>query len=177
MVKKLFLAVVLALAAVLLYAATRPDTFAVQRSLRIQAAPQKIHALINDLHQFNTWNPYDKKDTAMQGHYRGPAAGPGARYEFKGNQDVGVGSLEITASSPQQVRMQLDMREPLAASNTITFTLAPAPAGEGTEVTWAMQGACPYVARLLGVFIDMDTMIGRDFEAGLAALRLRAEQG
>lgn len=175
MLKKILLAIVLAVAAVLIYAATRPDTFAVQRGLRIQAPPQKIHALINDLHQFNTWNPYDKKDPAMQRLYRGPAAGPGARYEFKGNQDVGVGSLEITGSNPLQVSMRLDMSEPMAASNTITFTLAPA--GETTEVTWAMQGACPYFAKLLGVFIDMDTMIGRDFEAGLAALRLHAEQG
>lgn len=175
MLKKIFLALALALAAVLIYAATRPDTFVLQRSLRIQAPAQKIHGLINDLRQFNTWNPYDRKDPAMQGRYRGPGAGPGARYEFKGNQDVGVGSLEITASSAQQVSMRLDMSEPMAASNTITFTLAPA--GDGTEVTWAMQGACPYFAKLMGVFIDMDTMIGRDFEAGLAALRLRAEQG
>jgi hypothetical protein len=174
MFKSLLFVVLLAIAAVLLYAATRPDTFALQRSLRIQAPPAKIHALINDLRQFNTWNPYEKKDPALQGSYRGPTAGPGARYEFKGNRDVGAGSLEITGSQAQQVTMRLDMTEPMQASNTITFTLVPR--GDATEVTWAMQGASPYVARLMGVFLNMDDMIGRDFESGLAALKARAEQ-
>ena len=96
MVKSILIIAVLALAGLLLFAATRPDTFSLQRSIVIQAPPDKIHALINELRQFNTWNPYDKKDPAMQGSYRGPAAGPGARYEFKGNKEVGEGSLEIT---------------------------------------------------------------------------------
>src|SRR5512139_1797308 len=125
MVKSLFLVIALGLAGLLTYAATRPDTFRLQRSLLIDAPPAKIHALINDLRQFNTWNPYEKKDPALQGSYRGPTAGPGARYEFRGNRDVGAGSLEITGSQAQQVTMRLDMTEPLPASNTITFTLVP----------------------------------------------------
>lgn len=174
MLKTTLLVAVLAVAGLLLYAATRPDTFALQRSLRIQAPPQKIHALINDLRQFNTWNPYEKKDPAIQGSYRGPAAGPGARYEFKGNKDVGEGSLEIIASAPHRVDMRLDMSAPMQVSNNIAFTLAPGT--DGTEVTWSMQGASPYFAKLLGIFLDMDTMVGRDFEAGLATLKARAEQ-
>lgn len=174
MLKTILLVAVLAIAAVLFYAATRPDTFSLQRSLWIQAPPARIHALINDLRQFNTWNPYEKKDPAIQGHYPGPTAGPGARYEFKGNRDVGEGSLEIVDSAAQQVTMRLDMTAPMQGSNTITFTLVPREAG--TEVTWAIQGASPYVAKLMGIFLNMDDMIGRDFESGLVALKARAEQ-
>lgn len=175
MLKSILLLLALGLAGLLAYAATRPDTFRLQRSITVNAPPDRIHALINDLRQFNTWNPYEKKDPAIQGSYRGPAAGPGARYEFRGNQDVGAGSLEIIDSrAPSRVALRLDMSAPMAASNFIEFTLAPR--ANGTEVTWAMEGNCPYVAKLMGIFLDMETMIGRDFEAGLANLKARAEQ-
>jgi hypothetical protein len=175
MVKSILLVVGLALAGLLVFAATRPDRFSVQRSITVNAPPAKIHPLINDLHQFNTWNPYEKKDPQIKGSYRGPAAGPGARYEFQGNKDVGAGSLEIIDSrTPATVALRLDMTAPMAASNIITFTLRPY--GQGTEVTWAMEGASPFIGKLIGIFIDMDTMIGRDFEAGLVNLKARAEQ-
>lgn len=174
MVKSILLVLVLALAGLLVFAATRPDRFSLQRSITVHAPPAKIHALINDLRQFNTWNPYEKKDPQIQGRYGGPAAGPGARYEFQGNKDVGAGSLEIITSAPQQVALRLDMTAPMTASNTITFTLRPY--GQGTEVIWAMEGASPYFAKLIGIFLDMDAMIGHDFEAGLASLKARAEQ-
>jgi len=175
MIRNILIVVVLAIAGLLVFAATRPDTFTLRRSLLIQAPPDKLHALINNMRAFNTWNPYDKKDPAMQGSYSGPAAGPGARYAFKGNKDVGEGSLEITDSAPGQVGMRLDMSAPMEAHNQITFTLVPR--GQGTEVTWAMEGACPFIAKLMGVFINMDAMIGRDFEAGLASLQQIAERG
>ena len=174
MLKSGLIIAVLALAGLLLFAATRPDTFTLQRSIVIQALPGPLHAQINALRAFNTWNPYNQKDPAIQGSYSGPEAGPGARYAFKGNKEVGEGSLEIIASTPTQVTMRLDMRAPMQASNTLTFTLVPR--GTATEVTWAMQGACPFVAKLMGVFINMDAMIGRDFEAGLASLKARAER-
>jgi len=175
MIRNILIVLVLAFAGLLVFAATRPDTFTLRRSLLIQAPPDKLHALINDMRAFNTWNPYDKKDPAMQGSYSGPAAGPGARYAFKGNKDVGEGSLEITSSAPGQVGMRLDMSAPMQVSNSITFTLQPR--GAATEVTWAMEGASPFIAKLMGVFINMDAMIGRDFEAGLASLKTIAERG
>ena len=174
MIRNILIVVVLAFAGLLVFAATRPDTFTFQRSLLIQAPPEKLHPLINDMRAFNTWNPYDKKDPAMLGSYSGPAAGPGARYTFKGNKDVGEGSVEITDSAPNQVGMRLDMSAPMEAHNQITFRLTPR-AG-GTEVSWAMRGDCPYIAKLMGVFIDMDAMIGRDFETGLASLKAIAER-
>lgn len=175
MIKTIALLLVLAIGALLLYAASRPKVMAVQRSALIQAPAEKIHPLINDLHRFNTWNPYEKKDPAIKGSYRGPASGPGAGYDFEGNKDVGKGSIQITgAVVPASVTMELHMIEPMEGRNTIAFTLAPR--GEATEVTWAMHGPSPFIARLAGVFFDMDRMIGRDFEAGLANLKSVAEQ-
>jgi hypothetical protein len=173
MLKTIALLAVGGIAALLLYAAARPDQFQVARSTTVQAPPEKLHALINDLHAFNTWNPYERKDPQLRGEYRGPQAGPGAAYHFQGNREVGSGSLQILASEPRKVTMQLHMLEPFEGRNTLEFILAPA--GSGTEVTWAMRGASPFMARLVGVFMDMDRMIGRDFEAGLAALKQRAE--
>lgn len=176
MLKLIALVVVAAISAVLITAATKPDTFVVQRKTHIAATPEQVYAQINDLQRFNAWNPYNKKDPAIQGRYRGPAAGPGATYEFQGNKDVGRGRLAIAAATPASlVRMKLDMLDPFEAHNDVSFTLAPS-AG-GTEVTWAMQGPLPYVAKIAHLFFDMDRMVGRDFEAGLADLKAQAERG
>ena len=158
----------------LLFAATRPGTFAVQRSTRIHAAPERLFGMINDMHQFNNWNPYNKKDPAMQGSYRGPAAGPGAAFDFSGNKNAGTGSLEIVESEPRKVTMRLDMKKPLEGHNMVEFRLVRH--GNETEVTWAMHGASPFIAKLAGIFMNMDHMIGRDFEAGLASLKAQAER-
>jgi len=164
-----------AIAALLLYAATRPDTFSVRRTASIKAPAEKIHPLINDLRRFNTWNPYDKKDPNIKGSYRGPLSGPGAGYDFEGNKDVGKGSIQIVDSaSPTKVTMKLDMLEPFEGHNVVEFTLAPR--GDATEVTWAMHGPSPFIGKVMGVIFDMDRMIGRDFEAGLANLRAVAER-
>ena len=174
MLKSIALILAVALAALLLYAATRPDTFAVQRSALIQASPDKLFPLINDLHQFNTWNPYARKDPAMRIDYRGPASGPGAAFDFSGNKDAGKGSIEVTGGqAPTRVDMRLDMVEPFEGHNQIAFTLTPQ--GQATQVTWAMHGPSPYLSKVVGIFLDMDHMIGRDFEAGLARLKATAE--
>lgn len=162
-----------AVGALLLYAASRPDSFRVERSATVHASPAKLHALINDLHQFNTWNPFEKGDPKAQGHYEGPPAGPGATYRFAGGSS-GSGSLRILDSAPTRVRMELHMREPMEARNEVRFTLQPH--GDATQVTWSMEGATPFVGKLIHVFIDMDRMVGGQFEAGLADLKQRAER-
>jgi uncharacterized protein YndB with AHSA1/START domain len=174
MLKTFALALAAALAFLLIVAAARPDTFAVQRSVSIQAPPDTVFALINDLHAFSTWSPYEKKDPAMKKHYSGPAAGRGAAQAWEGNREVGKGRLEITdATAPSRVTMELHMIEPLEGRNTVVFTLQPH-AGT-THVSWAMHGPAPYLSKLMGMFFDMDAMIGRDFEAGLAELKRAAE--
>jgi len=174
MIKTLALVGAAALGLLLAYAATRPDGFTIARSATVNAPPEKVHALINDLRAFNTWNPFDKKDPNIRGVYRGPAAGPGAHYAFQGNQEVGSGTLEIVRSEPQQVTMRLDMLEPFEAHNTVQFSLARR--GNATEVTWVMDGRTPYLAKIIHIFLDVDRMVGGEFEKGLAALKARAER-
>lgn len=174
MIKIIAFAVLVLVAGVLVFAATKPDTFRVQRTASINAPAEKIFPLINDLHRFNTWNPYEKKDPAIKGIYSGTESGKGARYAFDGNKDVGRGSLEITDSAaPTRVAMQLRMTAPMQADNNIEFTLEPR--GTATSVTWSMHGGMPFVAKLMSVFVDMDKTIGKDFETGLANLKAVAE--
>lgn len=176
MLKTLALAVVVLIAAVLLFAATRPDSFRVQRSLSIAAPPAKIFPLINDLHAFQTWSPYEKKDPAMKRTHSGPASGPGASYAWDGNKEIGVGSMQITeAVAPDRVTMKLDFLQPFEAHNIVDFTLVPNGYGS-TEVTWALHGPSPFVSKLMGLVFDMDKMVGRDFDEGLASLKALAEK-
>ena len=175
MLKTVLLIVAAAIALLLIYASTRPDTFAVERSTTIAAPAAKLFPLINDLRQFNTWNPYARKDPAMKAAYSGPASGPGAVFDFQGNQDVGKGRISVTAvTEPSLVTMQLDMWEPFEGHNEVRFTLVPD--GAGTRVTWAMQGPSAFITKLMGLFFNMDQMIGKDFEAGLAHLKALAEK-
>jgi carbon monoxide dehydrogenase subunit G len=174
MLKTIAIIAVAAIGLVLIVAAFRPDTFRVQRSVRIAAPPAAIHSWINNVERMNSWSPFVKKDPNIKGTYRGPAAGPGAAYDFDGNREVGKGSVEITGSTPEKITMKLDMREPMEGHNVIEFTLAPQ--GKETEVTWAMHGPSPYIAKLMGLVFNMDKMIGGAFEAGLADLKSRAER-
>ena len=175
MFKTLGIIVAVALAGLLLFAATRADDLRVERKLVIAAPPERLYPLINDLHNFNRWNPYLAKDLALKGSYEGPNAGPGAKYSWKGNKDVGTGSMEIKSNTePKLVVMRLLFVEPFAGDNVLEFGLKPA--GDGrTEVSWTMHGPQAYVSKLMGVFISMDKMIGADFETGLANLRKVAE--
>jgi hypothetical protein len=158
---------------VLAYASTLPDRFQVQRSLSIRASPDKIFPLINDLHAFNTWNPFDKKDPSIKGNYSGPASGTGAIYAFESGI-AGTGRVEILgAAAPSKVTMRLLMSKPIAADNRVTFTLEPE--GDATQVTWTMDGGLPFVGKLIHLVINMDKMVGNDFDSGLADLKALAE--
>ena len=175
MLKTVLLIVVAAIALLLIYAATRPDTFAVERSTTIAAPADQLFPLINDMRQFNRWNPYARKDPAMKVGYSGPVAGPGAVFDFHGNKEVGRGRISITgATAPSSVTLQLDMWEPFEGHNTVNFTLVPD--GAGTRVTWAMHGPSVFITKLMGIFFNMDQMIGKDFEVGLANLKTLAEK-
>ena len=171
--KTLALIAAVGVLAVLAYAATRPDTFRVARSATVQAPPEKLHALINDLRAFNTWNPFGKGDTRNRGEYRGPQDGPGATYVFGGGS-AGDGTLRILDSAPTAVRMELHMVKPMEARNEVQFLLQPR--GNATDVTWQMKGGQPFLGKLMGVFMDMDRMVGGQFESGLADLKQRAER-
>ena len=174
MVKLIVLGFAVLLVAVLVFAATKPDTFQVQRTVSIAAPPETIFPLINDFRSWGAWSPYEKKDPAMKRTYSGAERGPGSVYGWEGNGQVGKGRIEIAGSTPPStVVIKMDMIKPIAAHNVIEFRLQPN--GRSTSVTWAMQGRTPYISKLMSVFFDMDRMIGNDFEAGLANLKSVAE--
>jgi hypothetical protein len=169
------IAVVIAVAvvAVLVYAATKPDKFGVQRAANIGAPPEKIFPLIDDLHAHTSWSPFEK-DPNMKRTHSGAARGKGAVYEWEGNRQVGAGRLAIIDSTPSKVTMALDMLKPFEAHNVVEFTLEPK--GGSTNVTWAMRGRQPYMAKLMSTFINCDKMVGSQFEEGLVKLKVLAEK-
>jgi uncharacterized protein YndB with AHSA1/START domain len=163
------------LAGLLVFAATKPDTFRVQRATRIDAPPETIFALIEDFHRWSSWSPWEHRDPAMRRIHSGAEKGRGAVYAWEGNRQVGQGRMEIAqASPPSKVTISLDFIKPFPARNVTEFILEPT-AGS-TNVTWAMHGSSPYMAKLMQVFFSMDRMVGRDFEAGLANLKAAAER-
>jgi len=167
--------VVAAIALVLAIAMTKPDEFVVQRSVRIKAAPEKVYPRLVDCREWPAWSPWEKLDPAIERSLSGPASGPGAVYAWKGNRDVGRGRMEIKdAQAPSRVSIQLDFIEPFEARNRTEFTLVPG--ADATEVTWRMSGPSPHVTKVMSVFFDMDAVIGKDFEAGLANLKAASER-
>jgi uncharacterized protein YndB with AHSA1/START domain len=165
----------IAIAGVFGYAAMQPETFRIARSATIKAPAEKIYPLMSDFRRGMEWSPYEKKDPNMKRTFSGPASGKGAVYDFDGNSEVGAGRLEITdATPPSRVVLRLDMVKPFAASNTIEYSILPK--GDGSEVTWAMHGQQPLLARVMCLFFNMDKMVGTDFEQGLANLKTIAEK-
>ena len=162
-------------AAVLIYAASKPNDFRVQRSLAIKAPPEKIYAQIADLKGWQAWSPYEKKDPAMKRTLSGAPSGKGAIYEWEGNKNVGTGRMEIVeANAPLKIAIKLDFLKPFEAHNTAEFTMVPA--GDATNVTWAMYGPSAFMMKVMGTFMNMDKMVGDDFAIGLASLKALVEK-
>jgi uncharacterized protein YndB with AHSA1/START domain len=175
MLKAILAVVVVLIAIVLFLAARKPDSFRVQRSASIKAPPEKIFPFLNDFNRWAAWSPWEKKDPAMKRTYGTITSGKGAEYAWEGNKEVGQGRMEITESSvPSKLVLKLDFLKPFEAHNTVEFTLQPQ--GDSTTVTWAMQGPTPFIGKIMNVFIDMDSMVGKDFETGLANLKAAAEK-
>ena len=168
--------VVVAVAGLLVYAATMPDTFRVARSIAVNAPPETIFPLIEDYRRWPAWSPYEDKDPQMKRSFSAVTAGPGATYAWDGDSNVGAGTMTTIETIPaRKVAIRLTMVKPISASNTVTFDLAPQQ--QGTSVTWAMSGSVPYVAKIMHVFFDVDKMVGGDMETGLARLKAAAEKG
>ncbi len=162
------------IAAVLGVAATRPDSFRMQRTRRINARPERILPHITDFRRWAAWSPFEKLDPAMKKTHTGSPSGKGAVYEWEGNSKAGKGRMEITdVTAPGTVTIAMHFLKPFEAHNTAQFTLEPN--GEATDVTWAMYGPSPFVTKVMGVFVSMDSLIGKDFEQGLANLKSVAE--
>jgi uncharacterized protein YndB with AHSA1/START domain len=162
---------VLALA---VFVATRPDKCRYERTAAVAAPPEVVFGIVNDLTRWRSWSPYDKRDPAMKVSLSGPAAGPGASYTWDGNGQVGEGRMTITEAAPdERVTMRLQFERPFKCDNVVNFLIAPA-AGGGSRVTWAMDGNNTLVGKAMSAVINMDKMIGKDFEQGLANLDMVA---
>jgi Polyketide cyclase / dehydrase and lipid transport len=168
----------IAIAIVLVFAATKPDTFRVRRAIAVKASPERIFPLINDFHQWASWSPWEGKDPSMKRSYSGAGSGKGAVYGWDGNKNVGTGRMEILEAGPSKIVIKLDFLKPFEAHNIAEFTLLPQ--GEGTNVVtnvvWEMHGPAPFMSKVMQVFMNMDNMVGKDFEAGLANLKKLTEK-
>jgi len=167
--KNFAIAVLLAIVALAGFVATRPSEFLIVRSRTLAAPPEVVHAYVNDLHKWGEWSPWEKIDPGMQREYSGPPAGPGASYHWVGNEEVGEGRMTITGSvPPDSVTILLEFLKPFQATNTAQFDILRS--GLGTEVTWSMSGHNNFVAKAMSLVMNMDKMVGGNFEKGLADL-------
>lgn len=163
-----------AVAGVFAFAATRPDSFRVARFATIQAPPEVIAAQVNDFRAWRAWSPYETLDPALKRTYAGPAAGVGAVYAYEGDDKVGAGRMEILEASPSRTVVALNFIRPMEARKVAEFTYEPQPGG-ATRVTWAMNGSMPLMGKVMSLVFDMDAMVGKDFETGLAKLKKVSE--
>ena len=174
-IKIIGIVVVVLIAAVLGFAMTKPDSFSVQRTANIKAPPEKIFPLIIDLHSWGSWSPWEKLDPTMKRTYSGAQSGKGAVYEWEGNAKIGTGRMEIVdATPPSKVAIKLDFLKPIEGHNIAEFTLEPQ--GDSTNVTWIMRGPAPFISKVIQVFVSMDSMVGKEFDTGLASLKSIAEK-
>lgn len=173
MLRIVVIIIILAIIVALVYAATKPDTFRIERSKKIKAPPEKIAPFINDFHNMQTWSAWEKVDPAMKRTYSGAASGVGAKYAWEGNKNIGSGSMEITESIPTKIAMKLNFTAPFEAHNIVEFTLTPN--GDSTTVNHAMFGPNPYISKLMGLIFSTEKMVGPKFEEGLAQLKTFAE--
>ena len=166
--------VALLVVALFVFISVRPDSFRLERSTSITAAPEAVFVLINNFHEWSKWSPWDKIDPELKRTFSGPASGVGAVYEWAGNNKAGSGRMEITGSVPNaKITIKLDFLKPFEAHNTAEFTLVRE--GSATRVTWAMFGPNNFMAKLMQTFISMDKMVGGDFEKGLTSMKAAAE--
>ncbi len=165
--------IVAVLVVLLLVAAGKPKIFRIQRSLTINAPPEKIAPLILDFHQWKLWSPYENLDPAMRRTYSGAPSGKGAIYNWDSDGKAGNGRMEILSADIQMVVIKLDFEKPFKANNTAEFLFVPQHGA--TNVTWAMFGPHPFMMRFMCLFMNVDKMVGSDFEKGLASLKAAAE--
>ena len=172
--KKILIAVVAVVVVLVIVIATRPADFHVERSTNVSAPAPVAFDQVNDLHNWQAWSPWAKRDPAAKNSFEGPPAGEGAKFSWAGNSDVGEGSMTIVESRPNElVKFRIDFLKPFAASHTAQFDFKPS--GDQTSVRWSMDGKCNFISKALCLFMSMDKMMGPDFEQGLASMKSIAE--
>ena len=170
MLKKILIAVGIIVVVFVIIVAMQPADYRVVRSASMSAPAPAVFAQVNDFHNWEAWSPWAKRDPAMKQTYEGAAAGTGAIYTWTGNKEVGEGRMTLTESRPSElIRINLEFIKPFASSCTTEFTFKPE--GDQTGVTWSMAGKNNFIAKAFCMFMNMDKMIGGDFEQGLAKMK------
>ena len=174
MLKKIFLALIALMVVFAVVVTLQPASYRIFRSVKIAAPPATVFAQVNDFHKWDAWSPWAKLDPAMKTTFEGPDAGTGAIYKWVGNKDVGEGQMTLLESKPNElVRIKLDFLKPFADTSTTEFTFQPD--GDQTNVNWSMSGNRNFVSKAVCLFMNLDKLIGGDFEKGLAKLKADAE--
>jgi hypothetical protein len=151
-------------------AAMQPAEFRIARSATISAAAADVFAQVNDFHKWDAWSPWAKIDPTMKQVYEGAPAGTGAVYTWVGNSKVGEGTMTLTQSRPHDlITIKLEFRKPFKATNTAEFTFKPE--GNQTVVEWSMSGRKNFMFKAVGLFMNMDKLVGGEFEKGLANMK------
>ena len=170
MLTKILIALAMIGVVLVIVVATRPSEFRVARTVTIAAPAPAVFAQVNDFHKWEAWNPWAKLDPAMKQTYEGAPAGIGAIYTWAGNHEVGEGRMTLTESRPNDlIRIRLEFLKPFKATNVGEFTFRPE--GNQTAVTWNMTGQNNFMAKALHLFMNMDRMVGGQFEKGLAQMK------
>jgi uncharacterized protein YndB with AHSA1/START domain len=171
---RVLIALAVIVAGALVVVATRPTEFRVTRTARIAAPPAAVFAQVNDFRKWDAWNPWAKIDPAMKQSYEGSPAGVGAVYTWVGNAQVGEGRMTLTESRPNElIRIKMEFFKPFAATSSAEFTFKPE--GDQTVVTWSMEGRNNFMAKAVHLVMNMDRMIGGQFEKGLTQMKAVAE--
>jgi len=178
MIKKILLGalvvIVLVVAIFCVVVAMQPSHYRVERSTTINAPAAVVFAQVNDFHKWDAWSPWAKMDPNIKTSYEGAPAGTGAIYKWNGNSQVGEGQMTITESRPSDlIKIKLEFVKPFAATNATDFAFT----GQGnqTNVKWTMDGDNNFIGKAFGLFMNMDKMVGNDFEKGLAQMKTLAE--
>jgi hypothetical protein len=173
-IKKILLGLVVAVVAFVAIVAMQPSAYRVARGATIAAPPPAVFAQVNDFHNWEAWSPWAKLDPAAKNSFEGAPAGEGAIFAWSGNDQVGEGRMTLVESRPSElVRIKLDFFKPMEGTSDVEFTFAPQ--ADQTAVTWAMSGERNFIAKAICLFMNMDKMVGGDFERGLAQMKAVAE--
>ena len=174
MIKKILIGLVIIVAVLIVIIALQPTHYRVERSTTISAPPATVFAQVNDFHKWDAWSPWAKMDPAMKQNFDGAPAGTGAGYSWVGNSQVGEGRMTITDSHPSDlVKIKLEFIKPFAATDITQFAFQPN--GNQTKVTWTLDGDNNFIGKAFGLVMNMDKMVGADFEKGLAQMKAVAE--
>ena len=175
MLNVILVVVVVIIGVIVTLAAFKPDIFRIQRSISINATPETLTGLLEDFHQWSNWSPWEKLDPDLSRKYSGAATGKGTVYEWEGNKKAGKGRMEIIdISENAQIVIKLDFFAPFEAHNTAEFTMHQN--GSTTNLTWTMYGPASFSIKVIHLLMNMDKMVGKDFEIGLANLKALAEK-